>query len=847
MTGLFRNISLKKKVVFITIIAITIALGLSVTIRILAMRPALVEDAQEMMRTNVTTVTTTLNSIFEYTGRILQTAAALPQVQDAVRGGDVAAANEMLAILWENMNFHHEDIFYSSIVVTDASLEFIAWATQLRGITNVGDSPFQENITQALAGNPWISHVIISPATGLPQAWMTHPIMDGNTFLGMVFAPINTQGIYYFLGDALQGAGDHAILVADTRGTVFFSNNLEYTGQNINELGYERQGRLNHNEIFQHNSTISNASQFVYITSDPHRDWTVVSLYNNQTILQGLRSGILRTLIPISVGLILAMIIIPIVMSRTLRPITVLAKSIKELSAGKVNVNIDNRLYTNDEIGELTKGVVSLSDVIKDMLHDLSTVHYEYNELGNSKYRLDTNKYQNSFRDMIEGVNKILDEEVINIESMVKAVTAISVGDFDIEIRDMPGDFQYQTQALRAVVTNLENVNADINTMIAAAAVKGDLEFHLDETKYEGDWRDLVAGLNKIATTVDAPIVEIRDVMKSLSNGEFNKRVTGDYKGDFLAISNAVNNTTDTLASIINEVSSVLAKISSGDLSQRIEREYIGDFAEIRSSINNIASTLRRTMSEISSASEYVLEGAKKITTNAMELADGSSVQAASLEELNTSVELIKFQTHQFADNARDANSLSSKSTENAKEGNEAMKQMLGAMMQIKDSSSNISKIIKVIQDIAFQTNLLALNAAVEAARAGEQGRGFAVVAEEVRNLASRSQNAASETTELINNSISRVESGTSIAKITSESLDTIVKDANEVLTLINNIAEAASEQSEMITQISTVLLYTANTVQDNSKFAQDAAATAEELNSQSEMLKQLVSYFILD
>jgi len=553
---------------------------------------------------------------------------------------------------------------------------------------------------------------------------------------------------------------------------------------------------------------------------------------------------ILISLVLAAAGVLLGMIVAFLISGAINKPVSGLVRLTKDIASGNLNVNMDRNLLSKDEIGTLTEDMYNLVDVIKNIMDDMVTFTHETDVNGDIEYRIDSKKYQGGYKEMVEGINSFTDNFVKDMLVLLGVIENIGKGNFSFSVPKMPGKKALINKNVDTLTLNLHNINSDVNMMIEAAAVKGDLAFSLDEDKYEGGWKDLAKGLNDIAKAVDAPIIEIRNIMGNLSKGDFSKKVTGNYPGDFLTIKNAVNDTIDTLAGYVVEISDILTGMSNGDLTRKISADYVGNFTEIKQSINNIAGTLQKAMSEIASAARYVLEGANKITTNAIELADGSSTQAASLEELNTSVELIKIQTRQFADNAAEANSLSNKSTENANKGNVAMKQMLEAMMQIKESSSNISKIIKVIQDIAFQTNLLSLNAAVEAARAGEHGKGFGVVAEEVRSLAARSQNAAAETTTLIQDSITRVESGASVAQVTSESLDTIVTNANDVLQLINNITEAANEQADMISQISTVLLHTATTVQNNSKFAHESAATAEELNSQSEMLQQLVAYF---
>jgi methyl-accepting chemotaxis protein len=296
----------------------------------------------------------------------------------------------------------------------------------------------------------------------------------------------------------------------------------------------------------------------------------------------------------------------------------------------------------------------------------------------------------------------------------------------------------------------------------------------------------------------------------------------------------------------IGEMVDVANKIAAGDLDVEIAIQTKDEIGTLAQTFNVMAENVNRTMTNINDAAEQVAAGAHQIAASGQALSQGSTEQASSIEEITASMTEVAAQTKQNAVNAGQANELAISSKEQAVQGNSQMQEMVKAMAEINDSSANISKIIKVIDEIAFQTNILALNAAVEAARAGQHGKGFAVVAEEVRNLAARSANAAKETTTMIEGSIKKVEVGTQMANRTAEALDSIVDGVSKAAALVGDIATASHEQASAISQINQAINQVSQVVQTNSATAEESASASEELSSQAEVLKGNVSKFKL-
>jgi methyl-accepting chemotaxis protein len=432
----------------------------------------------------------------------------------------------------------------------------------------------------------------------------------------------------------------------------------------------------------------------------------------------------------------------------------------------------------------------------------------------------------------------------------------------------------------------------DVQTVIQAAKA-GELNERIALENKFGFWKQISEDINEMLNAITIPIGRSLEILEKISQGVIDQKITEDYEGDHAKMKNAVNRVSDVINRLgeemirlsnaagrgdmsvrgndnefeggyreivrgvnnmlteivepINESVNVMQKMSENDLSYKVNGEYSGDHAFIKDALNKSLDSLNELMNQVSLNVRQVSAGSNQLATTSNELSKGAQQQASAIEEISSTLTELTSQTKQNTDNAFQANQLSQKVGNDADVGNSKMRLMLGAMKEINSASEDISKIIKVIDEIAFQTNLLALNAAVEAARAGQHGKGFAVVAEEVRNLAQRSANAARETTDLIETTMKRVEYGSSIANETDEALSEILQGVGKVSDIVGEIAAASQEQSRGIEQVNKAITEIDKVTQSNSAGAEETAAASEELAAQSTEVQNLISRFKLD
>ncbi len=352
----------------------------------------------------------------------------------------------------------------------------------------------------------------------------------------------------------------------------------------------------------------------------------------------------------------------------------------------------------------------------------------------------------------------------------------------------------------------------------------------------------------RFTDAIQVPIRKLSRRLELLADGDLHTEVPAvEAKDDVGILASSLHSVVEHLNGYIGEMGITLGEIADGQICIDLRQRYLGDFTSIKESIQRISDSLHKTLTEINQSANQVNSGSRQIVEVSQHLAQGSQKQASSVENLSATIEEISVTAKQHANYAADVYASINHVQSEMETSNQKMHQMVSAMALINQSSENIGKIIKTIEEIAFQTNILALNAAVEAQRAGVAGKGFAVVADEVRNLAGRSAAAAKDTTHLIEASMVQVDNGARILDETARSLQNAVEGAKGVVEATDKIVLASTEQANSIEKVTSGIAQISDVVQANSATAEESAAASEELSGQAQILKELVHKFRLD
>jgi methyl-accepting chemotaxis protein len=391
-------------------------------------------------------------------------------------------------------------------------------------------------------------------------------------------------------------------------------------------------------------------------------------------------------------------------------------------------------------------------------------------------------------------------------------------------VRQLGGEPEYASEAAKAIA------GGDLSRTIVLR---------------EGDESSMLFAMRNMQAVLSRVVDEVKAVVGAASRGDFSHRVdTAGMSGFQLELATDVNRLVQVNEAGLKDLSRVLGALTRGDLTQRIDTSYEGTFEELRGAANATVEELQGIVSRLKESADTINVASSEIASGNADLSQRTEEQASSLQETASSMEQLTGTVRQNAENARQANQLVVGASAAANRGGDVVREVVGTMRGISESSRKVVDIITVIDGIAFQTNILALNAAVEAARAGEQGKGFAVVASEVRNLAQRSAAAAKEIKTLIEDSVTKVDNGSRLVDQAGQTMEEIVTSVKRVTDIMAEISAASSEQSNGIQEISKAVSQMDESTQQNAALVEEAAAAAESLEEQARSLAGTVARF---
>jgi methyl-accepting chemotaxis protein-1 (serine sensor receptor) len=469
------------------------------------------------------------------------------------------------------------------------------------------------------------------------------------------------------------------------------------------------------------------------------------------------------------------------------------------LAAGIARGRLDSSIDAtgNDEVTQLLKSMQRMQAQLQSVMAAQGELARQH-DAGSLSYRMDESAFPGDYGRMVHETNALVGSHVQVQNRLIEVMKHYARGDLSVDMDPLPGEKAAITQAMDETKSSLSAINSEIRRLATAAAA-GDFSLRGDEDRFAYDFRDMVAGLNRLMQTTDENLVQVSTLLQAISRGDLTVRMQGDFHGVFARMRDDCNATVDQL------------------------KQIVGRIQASASSINLAAGEIASGNTDLSRRTEQ---------------------QAANLEETAASMEELTSTVKQNAEHARQANQLAIGAHGVASQGGEVVGQVVTTMSAIEAASKKIAEIISVIDGIAFQTNILALNAAVEAARAGEQGRGFAVVASEVRTLAQRSAGAAKEIKGLIEDSVGKVADGSALVRQAGTTMGEIVASVQRVTDIMADISAASQEQSSGIEQVNQAVVQMDETTQQNAALVEEASAAARSMEEQANLLAEAVSVF---
>lgn len=640
------------------------------------------------------------------------------------------------------------------------------------------------------------------------------PIMDGDEFLGMISL---LQGLRSVVTDFKTNLNADWMLIADKR----------YLDQKYSNLGV-----LDENKSFHENYILANNNWFdETVISQAERHFIEFAADASEVYLAGGK----------------AIISLP-------------AYDEENLAFGRHLILIDEDQYLSAINAAQNSTWFALTGVLLGIflltfilvwstgrmvvrpLQAMQRISSQIIQTGDFATRMSVNS-QDEVGQTSQAINQLLEQVGGSLKQANETVGALAKGNLS---QRMDGNFVGDLAELKdGINTSADSIEQVIQQFGKAMQALRNGEFHLDiECQAEGSYLEMMNNAQDAMNDMDSIVSEINSVMTQMMHGDFSSRVNQEARGAMLEMKEHINDSMDQLDKAIKDITRIVVAQSEGDLTQTITNSYEGDLLELKNAINASLIKLSGIVNQALNASQIVRTASQEVSQGSLDLSQRIQEQAAALEETSASMEQMTATVDNTSDNAQRAAQVAGNVQRDARHGENIMQQTITAMNAIQESSHKISEIVNLIDGIAFQTNLLALNAAVEAARAGDHGRGFAVVAGEVRALAQRSADAARDITNLIEESVTRIDDGTKLAQESGDSLLGILHSIEEVTGMINEIAQASGEQAQGVNQVHQAVSDIDSATQQSAALVEETSAAAESMSDQAQELTNSMSFF---